>query len=303
MDSADIKTQLEDMVGGMILERSGEYTSGGADFSASQLPSPIQQVALKARYAEQIPPRTAVEDFAAWRGNAIHEMAERYSPGNAISEERLFIEVLGKKISGQFDLYHGDTEVVVDYKTVSVWALKLGRKPEWDIQLNVLAELLRQNGFRVRGLYIMAILWDWNRNEALRSKEYPQQPWIAINVPLWPERALADWLIDRVQSLIAAESMDDETLHSIYPCSKDDQWARDESWAVKKAGNKKATRVCQSHEEARQFIIAQAKPGDYIIEHREPIRMRCDNYCDPAMFCVQRRNEGGGAAAQEEEVL
>ena len=58
-----------------------------------------------------------------------------------------------------------------------------------------------------------------------------------------------------------------------------------------KIGNKKASKVCDSEVEARNWLAAQAKPGQYDIEHRRGEATRCESYCPVADFCPQRRAE------------
>jgi len=88
----------------------------------------------------------------------------------AFTEERLFAEVAGWTVSGQFDrmlLFPDGT--LQDYKFTSVWAVPDGCKPEWERQLNALRYLAACNGYRIARLQIVAILRDWSKGKAKRG--------------------------------------------------------------------------------------------------------------------------------------
>ena len=106
-------------------------------------------------------------------GTAVHTMFEDYATGDYLSEERLFTEVNGWKISGAIDIQKTEkdgTVSILDYKCTSVWSVIFG-KSSWEQQLNFYAWLLQEcKGLKVSKLQILAVLRDWKQSEAaLRS--------------------------------------------------------------------------------------------------------------------------------------
>ena len=81
---------------------------------------------------------------------------------------------------------------------------------------------------------------------------------------------------------------------NINPCSDKDMWKKEDTWAVKKKGQKRAIRVLDSEEEAVKYMewhnetdIAYVKKTHLEIEFRGGEYTRCGNYCSVADFCNQ----------------
>src|SRR3972149_3813490 len=88
-------------------------------------------------------------------------------------------------------------ERLCDYKYTSVWAIIKGRS-EWEKQLNLYAELLRRNGFPVRWLAVVPLLYDWRKDDAAEREDYPPAPAFVYHVPLWEQQRAAADLCGRV---------------------------------------------------------------------------------------------------------
>ena len=74
------------------------------------------------------------------------------------------------------------------------------------------------------------------------------------------------------------------------PCSDEETWKRDDAWAVKKKGLKRAMRVFDNEAEAKDFSEAQSVATE--IEYRAGEPVRCNgNYCGVAEFCSQFKGE------------
>ena len=60
-------------------------------------------------------------------------------------------------------------------------------------------------------------------------------------------------------------------LHDKLPlCSAEEQWARHDTWAVKKKGQKRAVKVHQSEEDAISHANSNsALAGNCVVEHRK----------------------------------
>src|SRR3990167_8524588 len=125
------------------IEHDG-YSRGDADISTTQLIDPPRKVALtEAHYSELT--EDASDRIWSLIGQAVHTILERAD--HAALAERLSMTVTT-------DL--GAWEIS-DHKLTSAYVLTHPR-PEWDAQLNVYAELLRQQGFKVSSVRIVAIL-------------------------------------------------------------------------------------------------------------------------------------------------
>jgi hypothetical protein len=250
------------------------YTRGDADISVTQLIKSPRIVALEKEHAGEI-----VEDASdrIWSlmGQSIHTILERANRVG-IAERRLSITVEGWKISGGMDLFDEDG-ILTDYKVTSAWSVKAGAKDEWIEQLNVYAEILRANGHPVKGLRVVAILRDWSKLEARRDPAYAQSQVAVFDLTLWDAPKAERFIRDRV------------TLHKqaqidLPLCSKEDGWAKSDTFAVMKQGATRETRVYESEEEAHghaaqnSALYVQKRPGE---------STRCISYCSVARFCAQ----------------
>jgi len=77
-------------------------------------------------------------------------------------------------------------------------------------------------------------------------------------------------------------------------CSDKDMWKKNDTWAVKKKGQKRALRVLDSEEEAIKYMEwhnetdqAYTKKTNLEMEFRSGEFTRCGNYCSVADFCNQ----------------
>lgn len=257
------------------------YDSGASDISITRLISPVRQVELIRRHADEIT-EDASDRIWAIMGQLGHSILERAAKdkngkdsGN-IAEKRLFAEVQGWKVSGQVDLISG---VLTDYKFTSTYAVKEGVKTEWVQQLNLNRWLAHKNGIAVEKLEIIAILRDWSKPEAMRNPDLPQAQVIVLPVEVWSLEAAEAFMEQRVwlhQSARAASDAD------LLECSSEEMWERPEKYAVKKIGGVRASKLYDTEREAR----AAVKQGQEV-EHRPGERPRCQSYCSASPFCSQ----------------
>lgn len=231
---------------------------------------------------------TLTEDVSdriyALMGQAIHSILERAEP-SAIVEKRLYMEVGGWVLSGQFDRLHVDTGTLADYKIASVWEYIYGLKPERVAQLNVLAELCEQNGYSIERLQVVMIFRDWKKSEAKykSAEDYPQKQVAVIDVPLWSKDERVAYIKERVRIHQEAET-------NLPECTADERWAKPDSWAVKKKGRKSALRVLSSEFEAKEWM---KENGGDSIEYRQGVSTRCDSYCPVSEYCEQYKKISG----------
>lgn len=284
--------------------RNDPYSRGHSDISVTQLIQP-PQIRYLARGME-------IEEDASdciWRllGQAVHTILERACDGKDIAEQRVFSNVRGWVVSGQFDL-HQEDHTLNDYKITSVYTRD--GKIEWVNQLNLLRALCMRNGMRVDKLQVIAIFRDWRPKEALAS-DYPKSQVAVIPVEMWPIEEAEAYLDERVR------------LHQMDippPCTNEERWQQPTQWALMQGQVDQWALMQKDRKRAIRLYdekpTGELKPDQYI-EHRpgepgkravrlfdsKPLFMqlgprqyweyrpgayrRCENYCAVSRLCPQ----------------
>ena len=146
--------------------------------------------------------------------------------------------------------------------------------------------MLRQIGFEAKRGEIVALLKDHSKTKA-KIGEHPAHPVFRIGWDFADEQIAqcGEWLKSRFEEIAAAEQLPDDELPM---CTKEERWGKDDKWAVKKRGNKRAAKLHDS--EAEAIADAQArteKEGKpYEVEHRPGTDSRCMDYCSACQFCT-----------------
>lgn len=266
------------------------YTRGDSDISVTQLISPPYQRRLReSSEVEQ------VEDVSdrVWSllGQCVHLLLERAYPAhigdtNAFLELRLFHEILGWKVSGQFDVL--EDGCLQDFKVTSVWSVMGDTKIEWEQQLNLLRYLCHVNKLGVDSLRIVAILRDWSKSKASMNPGYPRAQVEVIDIPMWSLEKAEEYLIERVKA------HQDSTPPV---CSDKERWKKNDIFAVMKEGRKSAVRLYDTseHENAEQLANVHAETaGDgHFVVKRAGEFTRCQNYCNVSHVCPAMKTDVG----------
>jgi len=253
--------------------KNDSYSPGDSDITVTQLIGPPMIRYLRKKYSGEIT-EDAADRLWSLYGQAAHHILERAGLVSELNEERLYMFVNGWTIGGQLDNLCLLEGVLSDYKMTSIWAVKGDIKPEWEAQLNVLAQLCRLNGFPVEKLQIIALLKDWRRTESLRYNDYPPVPVKVVDIPLWEEERVKKYIFERV--LIHQKEP--------VPCTPEERWHKPDKFAVMKKGRKTAVRVLDSDEEAEAYITEKEIDTGYIV-HRPGEDTRCESYCEVAKVC------------------
>ena len=260
------------------------YTNGGADISVTALIDAPQVRVLKKRHADDISVDVS-ERIWALLGQAVHTILERAAlrTEGMVAEQRLFAEIAGWTLSGQFDVMALETGVLSDYKVTTVY--KLQDIDKWTQQLNILRWLAYQNDATVRELEIIAILRDWKKGEAERKESYPQTPIVRVPIPVWSLGETEEFILERI------------TLHqyadkggTVY-CTDEDRWYTGTTYALMKDGGKRALKVQET-----PFAPEDVGEG-YHVEERKGEYRRCQSYCEARTFCPQWKITQAEAAA------
>jgi len=212
-------------------------------------------------------------------GKSVHYILEKSAQANALSEEKLKIELNECTIVGVPDLYEDKT--VYDFKITSVWSYLYGSSSynNWVNQLNVYKYMLNEYGFEVKKLKVIAILRDWSKGRAQREKDYPASQIQIIDIPICENVKL--WIKERLCELFKYAKVNDD---NIPECDETDRWQSPTQFAVMKKNRKSAIRLLNSYAEAEMYIENNNLHNCYI-EKREGEPRRCLEYCDYKEFC------------------
>ena len=253
---------------------------GGGDISVTKLIDAPQIRTLMAQHKDKITTEVS-ERIWSLLGQAVHTILERAAlrQEGMVAEDRLYAEVAGWQLSGQFDVMQMDTGVLSDYKVTTVY--KLQNIDGWTQQLNVLRWLAHKNGIAVTSLEIIAILRDWKKGEAERKPDsYPQTPIVRVEIPLWSLEDAEEYILDRVQLHQYAQQ------GGRVDCTDEERWYTGTQFALMKEGGKRAVKLFDERPtEIPEGHHVEERPGEY---------RRCASYCEVRHFCRQAQETGHG---------
>jgi hypothetical protein len=177
-------------------------------------------------------------------------------------------------------------DYIDDYKTTSVWTVIYGSNNEhWKKQLQMGAYLhYKEHGNWIGKGRIIAILKDFNKKDSLTKDNYPKLPVQVINFDLGTPEEVEEWIVKRFKRIEYLEKLSDLDLPL---CSMEERFNSGTKYAVKKKVWKKAFRVFDTLDEARELLIEleQKYPGEYEIEERIGEDKKCKEYCNCCQFC------------------
>ena len=269
------------------LAESRDYSRGNSHRSITQLIDAPQISVLRMINENRIT-EDVVDTFWANLGSALHHITEKGADDKHLVEERLFVDVEDWTISGAIDVQRLEDDnsiTIMDYKFTSVWAVK-NPKLDWERQLNCYAYLVEANKkVKIKELQIICFLRDWNRNNAKRDINYPQQQIVVVPIKLWDFEERSKYVADRVRT--HQEALQDYMNgKDMAECTFEEMWKREDTYAVKKKKNKRALKVFEIETDAKEF--AKEKGEEYEVEFRKGVAVRCeDNYCKVNQWCPQ----------------
>jgi len=268
------------------------YTTGPkkSDISVTQLIDSPQVLSLRKANRDNITEDVSDRTWAVW-GSAVHAICEAANLSNSnVLVEKRFHKTYGKEfkegtgmftVSGQVDVYDIKNNILYDIKTVSANALMYGVKPVWSYQLNVLADLMQHDGWKVSGLGIVAFAKDWNGRFVKDGSHYPENSLTIIDIPLWSKKETKEFIDKRLQRHFFDDKM----------CTKEERWQSDDKFAVMKEGKSRAVKLFDTKDDANDFIIIQKDQEKLYLEDRVGYNMRCHKYCNVNRFCPQYAKE------------
>lgn len=270
----------------VALARKNYYSKGDSDYSVTELLSPPRVRRLQERHDAALT-KDVSDMLWALLGSALHVVAERASAEDHVTEERIVAEIDGVKVSGGIDLQEMTPEgvVITDYKFTSAYSV-MNEKKEWEEQLNLYKWLVESvKRIPVKGLRICALIRDFSRHD--RRENYPDAPIHMVDIPMWDSVTAEAFVRSRLQ-LHTEAKFADAMEEPLPPCSAEERWFSETTYAVKKEGRKTAVRVFKTIEEAQELA---AKEKGYV-ETRAGEPRRCTgNFCGVAEFCEQYQSE------------
>ncbi len=275
------KHNIDPVIARAVME--DDYEKVG-DISVTRLVRPPQITYLESVHGDKIV-QDVVDGLYSLEGKALHYIISQAKgePLPVMQEHRMTVDYAGWKISGKFDVLYTDTNTLKDYKVSSVWGHILGGKADHDEQLNFYAYLAHRSKLQVDKLAVVMWFRDWMASQVERDKQYPPLKVIEHGIPMWSLDSQALAFQSKVE-------LHQKAMSGTYPqCTNEERWARPDSWAVMKAGAKKAYRVFE--EQALAHPMAAGMPG-YEVVHRPGENIRCARYCPVMQFCEQAKELG-----------
>lgn len=270
--------------------KKDDYNNNGT-YSATTLLKDPKEIILFNRHKDEITEDVS-EHVYSLLGTSVHYILEKAEEGeNQFKEERLYYKFGNDTISGKFDFYDMEEEMLGDYKVTTVYKYLLGDNEHYRFQLLTYAYLLRKNGFPCKGGRIYQIFRDWQRSKAKFDKSYPQKPVNVITFRFYDKDFT--YIENEIQQRLAnIHKYEDFADDEIPICSKENRWATDDKFAVMKKGRKSAMRVLNSKEEAEEWM---KNNGGEFIQERPAESRKCVDYCSCCEFCnFWRENYGQG---------
>ena len=262
-----------------------EYEYKPKQYSVTALLKRACQNVLERRYANYIEQDVSDMIWALF-GSAVHSILENSQEEDSqLKENYLICEVNGYKLSGIFDLYDEATKTVTDYKTASCWKVIYNDWEDYRKQLLMYAWMLKKIGFECDKGEIVAFLKDHSKTKAKLDAKYPQLPVYRVQFKFTEKdfEYIEKFIIERFIDISVAENTDTEKLE---PCNEEQRWFTGNKYAVMKKGSKRAMRVVDSEEEARNYMDWKGVNDDkHYIEKREGENKKCEEYCNVAQYC------------------
>lgn len=228
----------------------------------------------------------AADKLYSLQGQIIHGILERSKVEleleGYIVEKRLYKRYIVNDriftVSAKVDIFDPVEARVSDYKYTSVAAAKHGLKDEHKWQVNFQVELIRYNGFQVERADATILMRDWSAERVY--KDYPESPCMFHKIPLLTSKEVDIFVIERIKMHEAAKN-------TLPLCTQEERWNRPTFAVMKDAKAKRATRVFDTEEEAKDFI--KTNNSSFLLVKRSGEDVRCLRYCPVRTVCEQAK--------------
>lgn len=188
---------------------TSQYDKQGADYSATELLQPPRMYALKKKFKDELSEDVA-EHIHKFYGSLNHHVLEKVTTEGA--ERRYHATFNEATISGSVDFQKNG--IIYDYKFTSVGTSKNLR--DYSRQLNIYAELMRQNHLNPQGLRLILVFRDWKKTKT-PLVDYPPYPVEVKPIQLRRTEIVQTFIIERIDLFRKAEE-------ELPLCSDDERW-------------------------------------------------------------------------------
>ena len=254
------------------------------EYSVTTLLKGTCEITLSRRHYDEIEEDVSDRVWAIF-GTAVHKVLEQAQETDTqIKEGSIRVPIDGFTLTGIFDLYDDATGTVVDYKTAGTIKYQKRDFDDYRTQTLYYCYMLRQLGFDAHRAEIVMILRDWVKSKAKYDTDYPQCQVQKVEFEFTEDdfENAASEIAAKLKDISIQNELEDEYLT---PCTPEERWHKDDSWAVVKDGNKKAYRVFYSEEEADELAVLMSAKGKYHVEFRPGEDTKCEHYCAVRKWC------------------
>lgn len=259
-----------------------------ADFSVTQLMKGSTEIALEMIHKDELE-IDASDLFNALLGTSVHRILQEEETEGVLNEHFMKVRsYAGFTVSGIADVIDTVSRRIEDYKSCSVWKIRMKDYSDWREQLKCYLYMWHEEtGDLYTDGRIVAMIKDFSPAEAERDYEYPRAPIVTVSFEYTEQEILSvgdTWtykIIDVLQKLVAEDKG---------CCSEAERWARPSKWALMKEGRKTAIKLYDTEAEA---VEAQGEQKGYYVEHRKGESTKCLRYCTVGKcgFCPFRDSE------------
>jgi hypothetical protein len=208
-----------------------------------------------------------------------------------LTEQRAETEIGEHIISGKFDVllkYKNSKWQLADLKSLSVWGMMIdfkSKEEEWIKQMSIYRYLNQDKDIDDKAM-ILTWYTDWSKSDSVIKvkQNYPQNRTEVFEVTLWSLDKTEKYLMNQEANIVDGLKRYEKTGETGYSCSQKELWMKKSGWAYySKASSKRATKVCETEEQAEMLRLKAKDPTAYI-EERKPEATRC-KYCAVTEFC------------------
>lgn len=283
----NLPKQLVDLI-------SSDYQPKEHQYSCTTILKPTRQVILERRHNDEIEQDVSEMVWCIF-GILAHSVIENSQEDvGQFKEEKLKVdlskyckELEGYYLSGRSDMIDLLDKCITDWKTASCWKVIYKDFEDWRKEMLIYAWAVKDMGFEIDKAQAIAFLKDHNKTKAKVDSSYPQ-------LPVWVEKFkftdkdfkdIEEFIKNRFLELKKYEDVPDEELPM---CSMEERWNEGDKYIVIKKGNKRATKIHKTLEEAQKHLdnLEKNYPNMYEIQKRLGEDKRCLEYCSACEFCL-----------------
>lgn len=267
------------------------------EFSVTELLKGTKEIVLARRHFDELS-IDVQQSFNLWDGTAIHALFEKASHAyECLAEKRFKLDLgvwseslKGYFLSGSPDYYDPSTATLIDYKTTKVAAYDRHSTlvdEDWLYQTLVYTHMLRNAGYKVEHIIIVAMMKDHSAIKAETTSGYPKYPIQIIDYSHLVNNGEFDadmkgYYVNKVQEVLNMRALSDDC---VPPCTSSERF-ENEDWAIMKKGQKKAFRAgFTSESEAYLALETFDDQTNLSVVHRAGDPKKCRLYCSCAPFC------------------